>query len=150
MFNRMKDTLSGIFLILFSVVTIYLAFKLPMGKIGRPGPGFFPFIISVIVGSLAILLVLRTLQSKRDSESEGIATARWKVFYLLGNLCLYAFLFGPLGFLISTWIFLIALKPIVKKGWIAVILGSLSISLSFFLFFNYLLKVELPMGILAK
>jgi len=146
----MKDTLSGIFLILFSVVTIYLAFKLPMWKMGRPGPGFFPFIISVIVGSLAILLVLRTLRSKRDSEIEEIGTARWKVFYLLGNLFLYAFLFLPFGFLISTWIFLIALKPIVKKRWITVILGSLFISLSFFLFFNYLLKVELPMGILAK
>jgi putative tricarboxylic transport membrane protein len=145
-----KDRLSGILLIIFSGVTIYLAFKLPMGKMGKPGPGIFPLILSVIIGLLALFLVLKSLRSKEEIGNGEIPTTKWRLVYLLGDLCLYAFLFRPLGFVISTWIFLIILKPIVKKKWIPVLLGSLFISVSFLFFFNYLLKVDLPMGILAK
>jgi len=145
-----RDRLSGVLIIIFSGVTIYLAFKLPMGKTGKPGPGIFPLILGVVIGLLSLLLFLRTLRSKGEFGTEEIPTTKWRLVYLLGDLCLYAFLLRPLGFLISTWIFLIVLKPIVKKKWIPVLLGSLFISVTLFCFFNYLLKVELPMGILAK
>jgi len=145
-----KDRFSGIFLIIFSGVIMCLALKLPMGRVGKPGPGIFPLILSVVIGLLALLLLLRSLQSKGEFGTEEIPITKWRLVYLLGDLCLYAFLLRPFGFLISTWIFLIVLKPIVKKKWIPVLLGSLFISVIFFFFFNYLLKVELPMGILAK
>ncbi len=145
-----KDRLSGIFIIIFSGVTIYLAFKLPMGRDGKPGPGIFPLLLSVVIGFLALSLFLRTLRSKGEFGIEEIPTTKWRLVYLLGDLFLYVFLLRPLGFLISTWIFLILLNPIVKKKWIPVLLGSLFISAIFFFSFNYLLKVELPMGILAK
>jgi putative tricarboxylic transport membrane protein len=145
-----KDRLSGIFIIIFSGVTIYLAFKLPMGRAAKPGPGIFPLLLSVVIGFLALSLFLRTLRSKGEFGIEEIPTTKWRLVYLLGDLFLYVFLLRPLGFLISTWIFLILLNPIVKKKWIPVLLGSLFISAIFFFSFNYLLKVELPMGILAK
>jgi putative tricarboxylic transport membrane protein len=145
-----KDRLSAIFVILFSGVIFFLALELPLGNTTKPGPGLFPLILSVVIGLLAFLLFLKNLRSKGESRNEGTSTAKWRVGYLLGTLCLYAFLFRPLGFLVSTWIFLVALKPIVKKKWIPVLLGSLFISATLFFFFNYLLKVELPMGIFAK
>ncbi len=145
-----KNRFSGLFFVGFSGVTIYLALNLPLGRIGKPGPGIFPLLLSVVIGILGFVLFLRTFPSKAAPESNEIAGGRWKLFYLLGDLCLFAFLFRPLGFLISTSIFLITLKPIVKKEWIPVLFGSLFISAIFFFFFNHLLKVELPMGILAK
>jgi len=145
-----KDRLAGIVILIFSGVTIYLAFKLPMGKAGKPGPGIFPLLLSVVIGFLALFLFLRTLQSKGEFGVEEIPTNKRGLVYLLGDLFLYAFLLRPIGFLISTWIFLILLNPIIKKKWIAVVLGSLFISAIFFFSFNYLLKVELPMGILAR
>jgi hypothetical protein len=145
-----KDRFSAVFIIFFSLVTIYLALKLPFGKTAKPGPGFFPFILSITIGLLALLLFLKFHSDKKSEPLIQEKSAKWKVLYLLGSLCLYAFLFRPAGFLLSTSIFLITLKPIVAKKWAPVVLGSISISLIFFLFFNYLLKVELPMGILAK
>jgi hypothetical protein len=145
-----KDRLSSIFLLFFSGITIYLALKLPLGKIAKPGPGFFPLILSFVIASLALLLFLRAFRSKGESETQELPTTKWRLLYLLGDLCLYAFLFRPLGFLISTFVFLITLKPIIKKRWITILLGSLFISFSFLLFFSYLLKVELPMGVLEK
>ena len=145
-----KDRLSSIFLLFFSAVTIHLAFRLPLGRMTRPGPGFFPLILSLVVGSLALLLFLRTFRARGESGDQEIPTPKWRVLYLLGNLCLCAILFRPLGFLISAFLFLVALKPIIKEKWIPVLLGSAVISVAFLLFFSYLLKVELPMGILAK
>ena len=145
-----KDRFSGILFLIFSGVTIYLALMLPMGRMGKPGPGIFPLLLSVVIAFLALSLFLRTLRSKEESETEEIPTPKWRLVYLLGDLCVYAFLLRPLGFLISTWVFLIVLKPIVKKRWIPILLGSLFVSLVFFFFFNHLLKVELPMGILAR
>ena len=147
-----KDRLSGILILIFSGVTLYLALRVPMGKISKPGPGVFPLLMSLVIGLLALLLTLRSLSPKKQPEVEAQEKTahKWGVLYLLGDLCLYAFLFRPLGFVISTWIFLIILKPIVKKKWIPVLLGSLFISVAFFFFFDYLLKVQLPMGILAK
>jgi putative tricarboxylic transport membrane protein len=145
-----KDRLSGILFLIFSGVTIYLALRLPMGRMGKPGPGIFPLLLSVVIAFLALSLFLRTLRSKGDLGTEEIPSTKWRLVYLLGDLCLYVFLLRPLGFLISTWIFLILLKPIIKKKWIPILLGSLFVSAAFFFFFNYLLKVELPMGILAR
>lgn len=147
---KWKDRLSSIFLLFFSGITVFLALRLPWGKIGKPGPSLFPLILSLIVGLMALLLFLKTFRSEGESEPQEPPTSKWRLLYLLGDLCFYAFLFRPLGFLISTFVFLTALKPIVKKKWIPVVLGSLLISLSFLLFFKYLLKVELPMGILEK
>ena len=145
-----KDRLSGILFLIFSGVTIYLALMLPMGRMGKPGPGIFPLLLSLVIAFLALSLFLRALRSKGESGNEEIPTPKWRLVYLLGDLCLYVFLLRPLGFLISTWIFLIVLKPILKKRWIPILLGSLFVSLVFFFFFNHLLKVELPMGILAR
>lgn len=99
---------------------------------------------------MALLLLLKTFRSGGESKAQEVPSAKWRLLYLLGDLCFYPILFRPLGFLISTFVFLIALKPIVKKKWGPVLLGSLLVSLSFLLFFKYLLKVELPMGILEK
>ena len=145
-----KDRFSAFFFLFFSGTTIYLAFKLPWGRISKPGPGVFPLVLSVVIGLLAFVLLLTTLRSKKEPGAEEIPTTKWRLLYLLGDLCLYAFLFRSLGFLISTWIFLVALQPIVKKKWIPVLLGSMFISFCFLFFFSYLLKVELPMGILGK
>ena len=146
----MQNRLSAIFIIIFSTLTIYLACKIPMGSVGKPGPGIFPLILSVVIGALSLALFLGTFRFRGESETREIGSAKWRLVYLLGDLCLYALLFRSLGFLISTWIFLVLLKPIVKKKWIPVLLGSFFISVSFLFFFNYLLKVELPMGILTK
>jgi len=145
-----KDRLSGIFIILFSGVAIYLASQLPLGRAGKPGPSIFPLLLSIVIGFLSIGLLLTRRRSNRESESGETPASRWRLGYLLVDLFLYAFLLRPLGFLISTWIFLMLLKPIVKKTWALVLLGASLLSVAFFVFFNYLLKVELPMGILSK
>ncbi len=145
-----KNLYSAIFLVLFSGVTIYLASRLPLGHYAKPGPGFFPLLMSLFIGLLAFLLFLTTVRPNRQPESCDLEmpARKWKVFYLLGQLCVYALLYRPLGYVISTWIFLVSLKPIIKTKWAPLLLASLLVSAIFFVFFSVLLKVELPVGIL--
>jgi putative tricarboxylic transport membrane protein len=149
-----KERFAGLLIIIFSGVATYLAIQLPMGSATKPGPGIFPLLLGLVIGLLSLLLILKNLRSRRRLGDRGIdkdvPTGKWRVVYLLGSLFLYVLLIQPIGFLISTWIFLIGLKPIIKKRWVPVLLGSFFISVVLFFCFNYLLKVQLPMGILAK
>jgi len=149
-----KERIAGLLIFIFCGGTTYLAIHLPMGSAAKPGPGIFPLLLSLVIGCLSLLLILKNLRSQRklgerDTDKE-VPPGKWRVVYLLGSLFLYVFLPQPIGFLVSTWIFLIGLKPIIKKRWVPVLLGSFFISVVLFFCFNYLLKVQLPMGILAK
>jgi len=149
-----KECLAGLLIIIFCGVTTYLAIQLPMGSAAKPGPGIFPLLLGLVIGSLSLLLILKNLRSQTKLGDRGIdkevPTGKWRVVYLLGSLFLYVLLLQPIGFLVSTCIFLIGLKPIIQKSWVPVLLGSFFTSVVFFFFFNYLLKVQLPMGIFAK
>ncbi len=147
-----KDRISGIFILLFAAATLFWGWKVPIGKISKPGPGLFPLLLSGIIAVLAVVLILKSYASKKSPEA-GVQEApanRWAVLYLLGDLCLYVFLFRPLGFIVSTFVCLVLLKPVLQKKWSTVLTGSLIVSLSFFFFFFYLLKVELPLGIFGR
>jgi putative tricarboxylic transport membrane protein len=104
----------------------------------------------VFIALLAFLLFFTTVLSNRQPNSgdSEMPARKWKVFYLLGQLCVYAFLYRRLGYIVSTWIFLVSLKPLIQTRWVAWIFTSLLISAVFFVFFSVLLKVELPVGIL--
>ena len=145
-----KNLYSSIFLILFSGVTFYLGSRLLVGHAGKPGPGFFPLLMSVFIGILALILLLSTVRSSKqpDSSDEEGPARKWKVLYVLGLLCVYAFLYRPVGYILSTWIFLVCLKPVIHTRWAPLLLASLIASTIFFVFFNTLLRVELPVGIL--
>jgi putative tricarboxylic transport membrane protein len=145
-----KNLYSAIFLVLFSAITIHLAIRLPLGHTAKPGPGLFPLLMSVFIAFLAFLLFFTTVLSNRQPNSgdSEMPARKWKVFYLLGQLCVYAFLYRRLGYIVSTWIFLVSLKPLIQTRWVAWIFTSLLISAVFFVFFSVLLKVELPVGIL--
>jgi putative tricarboxylic transport membrane protein len=147
-----KDRLSGIFILLFAGVTLLWGLKLPVGRMSKPGPGLFPLLLSGIIALLAIFLISKSYASRKAPApvAQEKPANRWAVLYLLGDLCLYVFLFRPLGFILSTFLCLLLLKPVLQKKWSLVLIGSLVVSLTFFFFFFYLLKVELPMGILAR
>ena len=64
-----KNLYSAIFLVLFSVVTIHLALRLPLGHAAKPGPGLFPLLMSGFIALLAFLLFFTTVLSVTQSGS---------------------------------------------------------------------------------
>ena len=146
------DRLSGVLLLVFAALMAYFAWKLPLGTFHRPGPGFFPLFLAFVLGPLALLLLLSSLTAVPQKEEEKVHPRkgnRRKILYILGSLRIYAFCFDRFGFLISTFLFFVLLKPLVQRPWGYVLSGSLLVTVLSYLIFGTLLQSQLPKGFLG-
>jgi putative tricarboxylic transport membrane protein len=146
----LADRLSGVVLLVFAALMAYFAWKLPLGTFQRPGPGFFPLLLSFVLGPLALLLLISSLvalPAKKEEKAQPHESDLRKIFYILGSLLVYAFCFDKLGFLISTFLFFLLLKPLIQRSWGYVVGGSLLVTGVSYLIFDTLLQSQLPRGI---
>jgi putative tricarboxylic transport membrane protein len=95
-------SLSFLALAIFSLVK---SFEYPyMDKLG-PGPGFFPFWLSIITGALAIALLFQTSLAKSAADETATLIPErpglLRVLYILAALVVILALFNPLGFRIT-------------------------------------------------
>lgn len=128
------------------------SFEYPyMDKLG-PGPGFFPFWLSIITGTLAIALLFQTsLTRSTANEAANLVPDRpgaLRMITILVALVAVSALFSTLGFRISLFLFLIFLPFAlgVRNWWLTLII-ALAGSFGVFHVFYYWLKVPLPIGV---
>ena len=143
---------SSLFWILFSVVVSREAFRLPMGGLKDPGSGFFPFTIGLIMGLLAIIALFQSIREKKEgSAPQPQESFRWwNIVIILAALIAYALTLEKLGFLINTFLFmLLLLKVIEPQTWKRAVLAGLTTAIVSDLFFNVLLRAQIPSGILG-
>jgi putative tricarboxylic transport membrane protein len=151
---RNIDIIAGIILLALSIVTLFETRQLPIGGLTSPQPGFFPLILAVILGILALVLLGQAFRAKEKDEGKndfwGSSGGRKRISFTLGVLFIVAIFFETVGYLISAF-FLIAFLLIVignQKWWVAITAGVLSAIFSYLLF-GLLLKGSLPAGILV-
>jgi hypothetical protein len=143
------DHWCGIILLLFSLLTAYWGWKIPLGSAHRPGPGFFPLLLSFILAFLALLLLITSWIEKAREKSGEVPLSRRearKPLYILVILSIYAVSFQGLGFLLSTFLFLVLLKPVLGKKWSYVLTGAALATIISYLVFEVLLQSQLPKG----
>jgi putative tricarboxylic transport membrane protein len=147
----------SLFWLLFSVVMGQQAFRLPMGVMRDPGAGFFPLVIALVTGLLAILALAEALREKQEppatqSEAPG-STERfkwWNIAVILAALIAYALSLTTVGFLVNTFLFmLLLLKVIEPQTWTKSLLAAGITAVVSELFFNGLLNAQIPKGILG-
>lgn len=137
--------ISGAFLFLFGLFVAWEGRVLPLGTHGRPGPGYFPLLLSVLLGILGLLLFLRGRSSVRFRsirwEEAGHAVA------ILACCFLATFGMERLGYRITMILILGFLFGVVErlKLWQAFAL-TIGLSLGTFWVFDSLLRVVLPRG----
>jgi putative tricarboxylic transport membrane protein len=134
-----------------SVFTIVLSFDYPYKDKLGPGPGFFPFWLSLITGVLSLALFFQTTWGK--SVADAAATllperqGAMRILIILVALAGCLFLLDPLGFRISTFLFLVLLPlGLGEKNWWAILIFAVAGSFGVFHAFYYWLKVPLPVG----
>jgi putative tricarboxylic transport membrane protein len=116
-----------------------------------PGPGFFPFWLSLIGAAISAVMLVQTTLAKPD---EGIATdfapdreAALQAIGLLVALIAAAALFEPLGYRLTMLPFIAGLLLVLgARSPIAIALTALAGSFGVFHVFYHWLKVPLPVG----
>jgi putative tricarboxylic transport membrane protein len=145
------------FWLLFSVVMVQQAFRLPMGTMRDPGTGFFPLLIALVTGLLAILALVAALREKQEPtaiQKNALGSTErfrwWNIVVIPAALIAYALSLPTVGFLVNTFLFmLLLLKVIEPQTWTKSLVAAMITALVSELFFNVLLKAQIPKGILG-
>lgn len=156
--SRVKDLVSGCcFLALgMFVASQAVGFKI-WGGIG-PKEGFFPFIVGLLIVASSLVVigkaVLPALRYRPKGEEQGAEEEKSpgslsKVISYSALLICYAGLLRPVGFLITTPIFLLLLLGLVERQrWKITIAMTIILTAASYILFVYLLMVPLPKGLL--
>ena len=148
---RALSITSFAFLIL-GVIYLAGAFNLPMGTADRPGAGFFPLIVGILLIALSLPLFLRALKKKTKGEDEepfpqGKDLRR--VVFVASALIFFAVFLKTLGYGVCSAILMGAtLKVLGMRNWGKIALASLLTAAISYYIFATVLDAPLPRGIL--
>jgi len=151
---RKADQISGIFWFLFSAFISIESYRLGLGNLHQPGPGFIFFWTAIAMGALSIAVFVRARAAKKAGQREAPIFGRenlLKIILVLLSLFLYASFMETLGFiLITLLLFIFLLGVIEKKRWGLTIFVSIVVTGISYLVFEIWLKSQLPKGLLGS
>lgn len=145
-----REIIVATFWLLFAGYIAYASYQLGLGAGGRPGAGFFPFGAALgigVVGLLRLLGVNRDLSEARTTKKPD----EWKkIFSIVGGMLAFALLLDLLGFAICTFLLLaFYLKMVAAQPWQRTLIFAGASAVGAHLFFDVLLRAQLPRGLLA-
>lgn len=139
------DRVSGAFLTLLGLFVVWERRVLPLGNASRPGPGYFPLLLAIL------LIVLGAILIARGKGAKKIRSVSWSeaphAVAILG-CCLFISLFmETIGYRPALLLVLGFLFGIMEriKLWLTLVL-TFGFSLGTFWLFDSLLRVPLPRG----
>ena len=139
------DRVSGVFLILLGLFVVWERRVLPLGSASRPGPGYFPLLLAILLMVLGAILIVR------GKDAAKIRALSWPeaphAVAILG-CCLFVSLFmETIGYRLTLLLVLGFLFGVMEriKLWLTLVL-TFGFSLGTFWLFDSLLRVPLPRG----
>jgi putative tricarboxylic transport membrane protein len=147
------DRISGIFWLLFSAFISIESYRLGLGNLHQPGPGFIFFWTAFVMGILSIAVLIPAWTREKTGEPKAPIFGKenvLKIILVLLSLFLYAFFMETVGFILITLLLFIFLIGIIeKKRWGLTIFVSVAVTGISYLVFEIWLKSQLPKGFLG-
>jgi len=158
-----RNLTAGLIPVVLGVVYLFMTLRLPDVSIGDPlGPRLFPMIVGI--GSLVsgVLLVAGEIRAAKggarqraDEETAVERSARKALYGKIGLTILagvvYGFILDTVGYLISTFVFMMILMCLVNtiRRMVENTVVSIGFSVVTYVLFATIFQVRLPRGILA-
>lgn len=138
-----------------SILVCFLSLNVGVGTFSEPGPGLFPFVFAIFLGSASIIyLITSYFKQIRNSGAqikyEELQLKRPGLVILF--LLIYSLFLTRIGYLVSTFFllfFLFNTAPNAKREWKLGVIGALATVVISYIIFNKLLQIPLPKGILG-
>ncbi len=148
--QRNTDRIIGVLTLLAGMAIVWQALAhLHFGTFHHPGPGFFPLLLSFIIIFLSLFLVFSPGKAGAGTLSFSARTLKRVCPVYVALLAFFAILEFA-GFLISTFLLVSSLFLLSGKVKLrGAVIGSLIATVLSYLFFNLVLKSELPRGLLG-
>lgn len=119
-------------------------------SIGRPGPGYFPLIIGVLLILTTSYKSVKTLKTMNSAEAfDQEETYLTDTLVTIGLICLFLVTLKFLGAILSMVLFVGAFLAYFNRGrTVFNIIYSLVLPIAVYLLFNVALRAGLPKGLL--
>ena len=142
---RVGELLIATALFAAGLLFVWQSARLPFGDVGLPGPGFFPFVLGILLGLFALVIVVRTMR-QRDA-GEAVSLGHRDIVVVFAALVGAGFAFERLGAYATLGLFTAALLLLVARTsvWRGILGASLGM-VAVWAFFKVLLGVQLPAG----
>jgi putative tricarboxylic transport membrane protein len=149
------DLLVAICVVLFAIAYLVGAFMInePNTSYSAVGPRFFPILIGAGMLLAGIWLGWQAWRKQQTTSAhfESLEEIEWRTWGACALVLLgYIVAFETIGYLITTSVFLfLQARVFGSRAWVRDLIVSLALTALIYFFFNGLLKVGLPKGILG-
>jgi putative tricarboxylic transport membrane protein len=147
------DWALAICIVLGAAIYLYADSKLPQLQIGDPmGPQVFPALIGIgLLGSgLMLMAELRGRAPKAPLTESGDKRYRLVLLGVLVWTALYYLAFEPVGYVVSTLVYMFALLAFFNRGrWAVNVACAVGFTAAAYAVFVGILQVALPPGVLG-
>jgi hypothetical protein len=139
-----KDFASGLRFILVGLGFSWVARGYSMGTAAKMGPGYFPFLLGLVLGVLGALVLISSLSSKGEKDH----LARWDLktlLWILGSVVLFGLLVKRLGMVLSVFVLvLVSSMACHEFSWKGALLNGVVLVLISLGAFVYGINLQMP------
>lgn len=146
------DIVQSVLLILVAIGVVVESFRLKLGTLLAPQPGFFPFVGGLLLIGLSLLFLAQVwLHRGRAVHHPPEEAGEWRrPLLLVAGMGVYTAVLEWLGYVLPTALLsALILRILGLTSWKKISVVSLSLSAGTYYLFARLLGVELPAGILT-
>lgn len=146
---RNGNRLSGAFLLALGLYVAYESLQLKFGSVARPGPGFYPTVLALLLVGVSGAVLFRSLRFMDELVPVSFVARTRHIGLTIVAIVLYAGVLETVGFLPCTFLLvLLLLVGIGKVAWRRSLMVAAAGTVVFYLIFTWL-GIPLPKGILA-
>ncbi len=144
-----KDRGGSLFYLALGVYGLIFSLQLPFGHLNNPGPAMFPFGLSILLLLSGVLWFIHGKGAAQEREKVNWELLRKEgmPFKIILITAAFILVLEPLGFLLSSFLFILVLFVWVSGFRVRNAFGlALIIAVGSWLFFGKLLSVQFPQG----
>jgi Tripartite tricarboxylate transporter TctB family len=140
-----RDFFSGLMFIVVGVVFAVGATNYPMGTSAKPGAGYFPLILSVLMAMLGAVVLFKSLTIETEG-GEPIGAVAWRpLLVIVAAIAVFGFSITRLGLALTVPILILITSLAGDEfKWLGVVVNAAVLTLFSWLIFVYGLKLNIP------
>ncbi len=140
-----RDFWSGLMFLVVGIVFAVGATNYSMGSSARPGPGYFPLLLSIILAILGAVVLFKSLTIETEG-GDPIGAIAWRPLLItVGAIVLFGALLPRLGMVITIPILIIAVSFAGDEfKWRGVLIAAAVLTFFSWVIFVWGLKLTIP------
>jgi len=141
-----RDFVSGLMFVVIGVVFAIGATNYPMGSSARPGAGYFPLILSVLMAILGAVVLFKSLTIETEG-GDPIGSIAWKpLVVIVASIAVFGLALPVLGMFLTIPLLIIMVSFAGDEfHWIGVLVTCVILTLGSWVIFIWGLHLTIPL-----